>query len=84
LRWAAYDAAWFAQAMFVEAIGWEAVRMDPSLEQTLFFQVFCWVEVPFLAAVALLSSLLAFTASLWRRYLGAERRKRAQGRVIRA
>ena len=27
LRWAAYAAGWFAQAMFVLGIGWEAVRL---------------------------------------------------------
>jgi len=84
LRWAAYDASWFAQAIFVLLIGWEALSIDPSLAQALFFQVFCLAVVPFLATVALLSSLAALAASFWRRYLGAERRKRADARAIRA
>src|SRR5271166_2266221 len=54
LRWAAYDASWFAQATFVLLIGWEAFSIDPSIAQALFFQVFCLAVVPFLAAVALL------------------------------
>ena len=84
LRWAAYDASWFAQAMFVFLIGWEALYIDPSLGQALFFQVFCLAVVPFVAAVALLSSLLALAAALWRRHVGAERRKRAGAHAIQA
>ena len=84
LRWAAYDAGWFAQAMFVLLIGWVALSVDPSLGQALLFQVFCLAVVPFLAAVALLSSLAALAAAHWRRHLGAERRERAGAHAIRA
>ena len=76
LRWATYAAGWFAQAMFVLGIGWEALRMDPSLGADLFFQVFCMAVVPLVAVTGLLGSLLALFAALWVRWLGAERRKR--------
>jgi hypothetical protein len=75
LRWALFAASWLVQALLVLAIGWEAMRLDPSLSGSLFFQVFWIVVVPLLAGVALLVSLLALTASLWRRYVGAERKR---------
>jgi hypothetical protein len=84
LRWAAYDAGWFAQALLVLGIGWEALRLDPSLAQSLFFQVFWFAVVPLVAVVALLASLVALSAALWRRTLGAERRKRGGAQAIRA
>lgn len=81
LRWSAYAAGWFAQAMFVLGIGWAALRLDSSLADALFFQVFWMVEVPLLAAAGLLGSLLALGAALWL-YLGAERRKRRPSHVV--
>jgi hypothetical protein len=84
LRWALFAAEWLVQALLVLAIGWEAMRLDPSLSGSLFFQVFWMVVVPLLAMVALLGSLLALTASLWRRYFGAERRKRDASHAVRA
>jgi hypothetical protein len=84
LRWALFAGGWLVQAMLVLAIGWEAMRLDPSLSGSLFFQVFWMVVVPLLAAVALLVSLLALIASLWRRYVGAERRKRDTSHAVRA
>lgn len=84
LRWAAYAAGWFAQALLVLGIGWEALRLDPSLAQALFFQVFWLVVVPLVAVVALLASLVALAAALWRRSLGAERRKRGGAQAIQA
>jgi len=74
LRWAQYAAGWFAEAVFVWAIGWEAQRLNASVADPLFFRVFWIVVVPLLAAVALVGSLLALAAALWRRHLGAERR----------
>ena len=84
LRWALFAADWLVQAMLVLAIGWGAMRLDPSLSGSLFFQVFWMVVVPLFAVVALLVSLLALTASLWRRYVGAERRKRDTSHAVRA
>jgi len=84
LRWATYAAGWFVQAVLVLGIGWEAWRLDPSLGQALFFQVFWLAVVPLLAAVALLGSLFALAASLWRRYLGAERHKRGVSPAVQA
>ena len=84
LRWAAYAAGWFAQATLVLGIGWEALRLNPSLSESLFFQVFWMAVVPLLAAVALLGSLLALGAALWTRYLGAERRKQGAVHAARA
>jgi hypothetical protein len=81
LRWSAYAAGWFAQAMFVLGIGWAALRLDSSLADALFFQVFWMVVVPLLAAAGLLGSLLALGAALWL-YLGAERRKRRPSHVV--
>jgi hypothetical protein len=75
LRWALFAASWLVQALLVLAMGWEAMRLDPSLSGSLFFQVFWIVVVPLLAVVALVVSLLALTASLWRRYVGAERKR---------
>lgn len=82
LRWSAYAAGWFAQAMFVLGIGWAALRLDSSLADALFFQVFWMVVVPLLAAAGLLGSLLALGAALWLRYLGAERRNRRPSHVV--
>jgi hypothetical protein len=83
-RWALFAGGWFVQALLVLAIGWEAVRLDPSLSGSLFFQVFWMVVVPLLAVVALLVSLLALIASLWRRYIGAERRRRGASQAVQA
>ena len=82
MRWAIYAAGWFVQAAFVFLIGWEAQRINPALGEELVFKVFWMAVVPLLATVALVASLLALTASLWRRYLGAERRKRATSHVL--
>jgi hypothetical protein len=82
LRWSAYAAGWFAQAMFVLGIGWAALRLDSSLADTLFFRVFCMVVVPLLATAGLFGSLLALAAALWLRYVGAERRKRRPARAV--
>jgi hypothetical protein len=84
MRWARYAAGWFVQAVVVLGVGWEARRLDPSLGQALFFEVFWLAVVPLLAAVALLGSLFALAASLWRRYLGAERRKRGPSHAVQA
>ena len=81
-RWAVFAASWFVQALLVLAIGWEALRLDPSLFESLFFQVFWIVVVPLFAVVALGVSLLALAASLWRRYAGVERRKRGASAAI--
>lgn len=82
LRWSAYGAGWFAQAMVVLGIGWEALRLDPTLGDTLFFQVFWMVVVPLLAAAGLVGALLALAAALCVRYLGAERRHRRSAPAI--
>lgn len=82
LRWSLFAASWLAQALVVLAIGWEAHYLDPSLSESLFFRVFWLVVVPLLAMAALLTSLCALSASLWRRYLGAERRKRRASHAI--
>lgn len=82
LRWAAYAASWFAQAVVVLGIGWQLLRQDPSLADALFFKVFWLAVVPLLATVALLGSLAALSAALWRRYLGEERRKRRAAHAI--
>ncbi len=84
LRWSLCCANWFFQAVVVLAIGWAALRLDSSLFASLFFQVFWLAVVPLLAAAALLSSLATLTAALWRRYLGAERRKRDAAQAISA
>lgn len=84
LRWAKYAAGWFLQALLVLLVGWGARGLDPSLGDELFFQVFWTVIVPLAASVALLGSLCALTASLWRRYLGAERRERRGSHPARA
>lgn len=84
LRWAIFAAGWFGQALAVLAIGAAAWYIDPSLSASLFFQVFLLAVVPLLAAVALLASLVALTASLWRRYVGAERRKRGARQAVQA
>jgi|SRR5580693_4564856 hypothetical protein len=82
LRWSAYAAGWFAQAMLVLGIGWEALRTDASLASVLFFQVFWMAVVPLLAAAGLLGALLALGTALWIRYLGAERRDRRPSHAI--
>ena len=82
LRWSAYAAGWFAQAMFVLGIGWAALRLDSSLADALFFQVFWMVVVPLLAAAGLLGSLLALGAALWTRNFGAERRNRRPSHAV--
>lgn len=84
MRWAKYAAGWFLQAALVLLIGWAGRQLDPALFDDLFFQVFWMVIVPLAAAVALLGSLGALTASLWRRYLGAERRGRRASHPARA
>jgi hypothetical protein len=82
LRWSAYAAGWFAQAMFVLGIGWEVLSMDASLAKALFFQVFWMAVVPLLALAGLLGALLALGAALWMRYLGAERRNRRPSHAV--
>jgi hypothetical protein len=82
LRWSAYAAGWFAQAMLVLGIGWEALRTDASLASALFFQVFWMAVVPLLAVAGLLGALFALGTALWIRYLGAERRDRRPSRAI--
>lgn len=84
MHWAAYAAGWFAQALLVLGIGWEAQHLDPSLADELFFQVFWMVIVPLLAAVALVGSLVALSASAWRRHFGAERRKGGASHAVQA
>jgi hypothetical protein len=84
LRWALFAVELLFQVLLVLGMGWEAIRLDSWLSGLLFFQVFWMVVVPLLAAVALLVSLLALTASLWRRYVGAERRKRDTSHAVRA
>ncbi|HEX8012535.1 MAG TPA: hypothetical protein VF814_16615 [Casimicrobiaceae bacterium] len=73
LRWAAYAADWFVQALCVFAIGWSAWRVAPSLADSLPFVVLWLVVVPMLAIVSLAGAALAIVAFLWRRYVGAER-----------
>jgi hypothetical protein len=82
LRWSAYAGSWFAQAMIVLGIGWEALRLDSTLADTLFFRVFWMAVVPLLAAVGLVGALLALAAALCVRYLGAERRGRRSAPVV--
>lgn len=82
LRWAAYAAGWLAEAAFVFALGWAVQRLDPALGDELAFQVFWMAVVPLVAAVALAGSLLALSAALWRRCLGAERRKRRASHAV--
>ena len=73
LRWAAYAAGWFVQTVLVLGIGAIAVQLHPWLAESLYFLVFWAIVVPFLASVALIVSVLAVAAALWRRYIGAER-----------
>jgi hypothetical protein len=73
LRWAACAAGWFAQAVFVFALGWAAWRMAPALAESLPFLVLWLVVVPLLAIVSLAVSAVAVVAFLWRRLFGAER-----------
>jgi hypothetical protein len=82
LRWAQYGAGWFAQALFVLGIGWEARQLNASLADALWFQVFWMAVVPLLAAAGLLGSLLALCAALWVRYVGAERRQRRAAHAV--
>jgi hypothetical protein len=82
LRWAQYAAGWCAQALFVFAIGWEALRLNASLADALFFQVFWMTVVPLLAATGLVGALLALGAALWVRCVGAERRRRRGARAV--
>jgi hypothetical protein len=84
LRWALYCASWFAQAVLVLALGWVALRFDPTLFASLFFQVFWLAVVPLLAVVALVAALATLAAALWRRHLGAERRKRGAAQAAQA
>jgi hypothetical protein len=73
LRWALYAAGWFFQAVLVLGIGAFALRLQPGLAESLSFLVFWAVVVPLLAVGAFAGALLAASASLWRRYFGAER-----------
>jgi hypothetical protein len=73
LRWAAYAAGWFAQAVFAFALGWAAWRLVPTLAESLPFLVLWLVVVPLLAIVSLAGSAVAVVAFLWRRLVGAER-----------
>lgn len=82
LRWSLFAASWFGQALAVLAIGWAASYLYPWLAGSLFFQVFWLAVVPLLAVVALLTAVSALTASLWRRYLGAERRTRRASHAV--
>ncbi len=82
LRWALYAAGWFAQAIVVLAIGAVALRLQPWLAESLYFLVFWAVVVPLFAIVALSGSLLAGSAALWRRHIGAERRAGSRSPAI--
>ena len=73
LRWAAYASGWFVQAVLVLGIGAVALQLHPWLAESLYFLVFWAIVVPLLASVALIVSLLAVAAALWRRYIGVER-----------
>jgi len=73
LRWAAYAAGWFVQTVLVLGIGAIAVQLHPWLAESLYFLVFWAIVVPLLASAALIVSVLAVAAALWRRYVGAER-----------
>jgi hypothetical protein len=74
LRWAVYSASWFVQSVLVLGLGAVALDLQPWLAESLYFLVFWAIVVPLLAIVALIASLLAMGAALWRRHLGAERR----------
>jgi len=84
LRWALFGAGWFVQAILVLAIGAAALRLQPSLAESLYFLVFWAVVVPVLAAVALSGALLAVGAALWRHYVGAERRAGRRSHAVQA
>ena len=73
LRWAAYAAGWFAQAVGAFALGWVAWWRVPSLAESLPFLVLWLVVIPLLATVSLAGSAMAVVAFLWRRCVGAER-----------
>jgi hypothetical protein len=84
LRWAAYAADWFIQAVFVFAIGWGTWRVAPGLADSLPFVVLWLVVVPLLAIVSLAGFALALVAFLWTRFVGAERAARHGSDPIRA
>jgi hypothetical protein len=84
LRWAAYAAGWFAQAVFMFALGWVAWRLVPSLAESLPFLVLWLVVVPLLAIVSLAGSAVAVVAFLWRRLVGAERAVRHASGPVKA
>ena len=84
LRWGLFGAGWFVQAILVLAIGAAALRLQPSLADSLYFLVFWAVVVPVLAAFALSGALLAVGAAVWRRYIGAERRAGRQSHAVQA
>jgi hypothetical protein len=73
LRWGSYGAGWFAQAVLVLGIGAIALQLQPWLAESLYFLVFWAIVVPLLAIAALTISVVAVSAALWRRYVGAER-----------
>ena len=73
LRWAAFAADWFAQAIFAFVIGWLAWGAAPSLADSLPFIVLWLVVVPLLAIVSLAGTAVALGAYTWRRHFGAER-----------
>ena len=73
LRWGSYGASWFVQAVVVLGIGAIALQLQPWLAESLYFLVFWAIVVPLLAIGALTVSVLAVSAALWRRYVGAER-----------
>lgn len=82
LRWAAFAADWFAQAIFVFLIGWLAWSAAPSLADSLPFIVLWLVVVPLLAIVSLVGTAVALVAYTWRRHVGAERRGSAASEAL--
>lgn len=82
LRWAAFAADWFAQAIFAFVIGWLAWSAAPSLADSLPFIVLWLVVVPLLAIVSLVGTAVALVAYTWRRHVGAERRGSAASEAL--
>jgi hypothetical protein len=82
LRWAAFAADWFAQAILVFLIGWLVWSAAPSLSDSLPFIVLWLVVVPLLAIVSLVGTAVALVAYTWRRHLGAERRSSAASKAL--
>ncbi len=82
LRWAAFAADWFAQAICAFVSGWLAWGAAPSLADSLPFIVLWLVVVPLLAMVSLAGTALALVAFLWRRHVGAERAARGASEPV--